>query len=75
MTKVEIAEFELYTYLDSYVYPNIEEEHWVNLLQLIKTYKREIEVAHGRDTLMTSEQGTRIENMLKYLSKDIRGEE
>ena len=75
MTEIEIAEFELYTYLDSYVYPNIDEEHWVNLMQLIKTFKKEIEVAHGRDTLMTAEQGARIETMLKFLSQDIRGEE
>lgn len=75
MSPIEIAEFELYTYLDSYIYPNIDEEHWENLLQLIKTYKRQIEVAHGRDTLMTAEQGRRIESMLKFLSQDIRGEE
>lgn len=75
MTALEIAEFELYTHLDSYVYPNIDKEHWENLMQLIKTYKKEIEVTHGRDTLMTSEQGRRIETMLKFISQDLRGEE
>ena len=75
MTEIEIAEFELYTYLDSYIYPNIDEEHWLNLMQLIKTYKREIEVTHGRDTLMTAEQGRRIETYLKFLSQDLRGED
>ena len=75
MTRLEMVEMDLDIFLNEHVLPNIDIKHWTTLSQMLNELKKEIVIAHGRDTLMTAEQGRRIETYLKFLSQDLRGEE
>ena len=89
MSPLEIAEFELFTYLNTHIRPNVDELVYEKMFVFLRLYLKHQEKEIRLRSYMTEEQGQHIidilnevsqsqrknYNVVNFLSKTINGEE
>lgn len=72
MSPLEIAEFELFTYLNTNIKPNVDELVYEKMFVFLRLYLKQQEKEIRLRSWMTEEQGQHILDMLKEVSQSQR---